>query len=100
MANITVTKEEVAENMKDVLVRTEIEFGKPTTYVTVKMKNGFTIRESTTCVDPNNYDEEIGKKICLENWKIRYGSFSDMPFKKKYINLLTSKYGAESSRIA
>lgn len=66
MANITVTKEEVAENMKDVLVRTEIEFGKPTTYVTVKMKNGFTIRESTTCVDPNNYDEEIGKKICLE----------------------------------
>lgn len=66
MSNITVTKEEVAENMKDVLVRTEIEFGKPTTYVTVKMKNGFTIRESTTCVDPNNYDEEIGKKICLE----------------------------------
>lgn len=66
MANITVTKEEVAENMKDVLVRTEIEFGKPTTYVTVRMKNGFTIRESTTCVDPNNYDEEIGKKICLE----------------------------------
>ncbi|MDD6104150.1 MAG: Gp49 family protein [Bacteroidales bacterium] len=66
MANITVTKEEVAENMKDVLIRTEIEFGKPTTYVTVKMKNGFTIRESTTCVDPNNYDEEIGKKICLE----------------------------------
>lgn len=66
MANITVTKEEVAENMKDVLVRTEIEFGKPTTYVTVRMKNGFAIRESTTCVDPNNYDEEIGKKICLE----------------------------------
>lgn len=66
MANITVTKEEVAENMKDILVRTEIEFGKPTTYVTVRMKNGFTIRESTTCVDPNNYDEEIGKKICLE----------------------------------
>lgn len=66
MANIIVTKEEVAENMKDVLVRTEIEFGKPTTYVTVRMKNGFTIRESTTCVDPNNYDEEIGKKICLE----------------------------------
>lgn len=64
--NITVTKEEVKENMQDVLVRTEIEFGKPTTYVTVRMKNGFTVRESTTCVDPNNYCEEIGKKICLE----------------------------------
>ena len=39
---ITVTPEEVAENMKDVLVRTVVEFGKPCTYVTVRMKNGFT----------------------------------------------------------
>lgn len=29
------------------------------------MKNGFVIRESTTCVDPANYSEEIGKQICL-----------------------------------
>lgn len=63
---ITVTPEEVAENMKDVLVRTVEEFGKPCTYVTVRMKNGFTLRESTTCVDPANYNEEIGKQICLE----------------------------------
>lgn len=35
---ITVTPEEVAENMKDVLVRTVVEFGKPCTYVTVRMK--------------------------------------------------------------
>lgn len=66
MSPITVTKEQVAENMEDVLVRTEVEFGKPTTYVTVRMKNGFTIRESTTCVDPDNYSEELGKQICLK----------------------------------
>lgn len=30
------------------------------------MKNGFTLRESTTCVDPENYNEEIGKEICLK----------------------------------
>ena len=64
--NIKVTPEEVKENMKDVLVRTVVEFGKPCTYVTVKMKNGFTLRESTTCVDPANYNEEIGKEICLK----------------------------------
>ena len=63
---ITVTPEEVAENMKDVLVRTVEEFGKPCTYVTVRMKNGFTLRESTTCVDPSTYSEEIGKEICLK----------------------------------
>ena len=65
-SKITVTPEQVKENMQDVIVRTETEFGKPCTYVTVRMKNGFTLRESTTCVDPANYDEEIGKQICLE----------------------------------
>lgn len=65
MENIKVTQEQVDANMQDVLVRTVVEFGKPTTYVTVRMQNGFTLRESTTCVDPANYDEEIGKAICL-----------------------------------
>ena len=65
MKGVTVTKAQVDENMQDVLVRTVTEFGKPTTYVTVRMKNGFTLRESTTCVDPDNYDEEVGKAICL-----------------------------------
>lgn len=61
-----VTKEEVQANMQDVIVRTVMEFDKPCTYVTVRMKNGFTLRESTTCVDPANYDENIGKEICLK----------------------------------
>lgn len=61
----TVTAEQVRENMQDVIVRTLQDFGKPCTYVTVRMKNGFTLRESTTCVDPANYNEEIGKEICL-----------------------------------
>lgn len=62
---MTITQEMVDDNMKDVKVRTLNDFGKPSTYVTVRMKNGFTLRESTTCVDPANYSEEIGKKICL-----------------------------------
>lgn len=66
MTNIKVTPEEVKENMQDVIVKTLDDFGKPCTYVAVRMKNGFTLRESTTCVDPANYSEEIGKQICLE----------------------------------
>ena len=62
----TVTIEQVMENMQDIIVRTLDDFGKPCTYVTVRMKNGFTLRESTTCVDPANYDENIGKEICLK----------------------------------
>lgn len=34
----TVLINDVLENMKNVLVRTVEEFGKPTTYVTVQMK--------------------------------------------------------------
>ena len=64
--SLKVTQKEVDENMKDVLVRTVEEFGKPSTYVTVKMKNGFILRDSTTCIDPANYSEEIGKEICLK----------------------------------
>lgn len=66
MLKNTVTIEQVKENMQDVIVRTLDDFGKPCTYVTVRMKNGFTLRESTTCVDPANYNEDIGKEICLK----------------------------------
>jgi len=66
MVKNTVTIKQVKENMQDVIVRTLQDFGKPCTYVTVRMKNGFTLRESTTCVDPANYNEEIGKEICLK----------------------------------
>lgn len=83
-----VTAEEVKENMKNVLVRTVVEFDKLCTYVTVRMKNGFILRESTTCVDPKNYSEEIGKKICLERienkvWLLLGYALQDKMFKKK-----------------
>ena len=85
--NIKVTQKEVDENMKDVLVRTVEEFGKPCTYVTVRMKNGFTLRESTTCVDPANYSEEIGKEICLKHiedkiWFLLGYALQDKAFKE------------------
>lgn len=70
----TVTKEMVEDNMRDVKVFTLDAF-KPTTVVQIRMKNGFVITDSTTCVDPANYSEEIGKEILLkrmenEVWKL------------------------------
>lgn len=62
----TVTKEEVMANMRNVVCRTEEMFGKPVTHVSVRMKNGFVLHETTTCVDPENYDERIGRHICLQ----------------------------------
>lgn len=84
--NIKVTQKEVDDNMKDVVVRTITDFGKPHTYVTVRMKNGFILSESTACVDPANYSEEIGKEICLKHiedkiWFLLGYALQDKAFK-------------------
>ena len=39
------------------------------TIVIATLKNGFTIVESSACVDPKNYNEEIGADICKERIK-------------------------------
>lgn len=39
------------------------------TIVSVRLKNGWTITQSSACVDPANYDHEVGKAICMK--KIR-----------------------------
>ncbi|NRT90033.1 Gp49 family protein [Clostridium beijerinckii] len=39
------------------------------TIVVATLVNGFTIVESSACVDPKNYNEEIGAEICKERIK-------------------------------
>ena len=43
--------------------------GEKTTVVRAALRNGFEIVESSSCVSPENYDEAMGREICLE--KIR-----------------------------
>ena len=62
----TVTKEQIAENMKDADVRTAEEYGKIVTDVTVTMKNGFTLHESIAS-DPEDYNKEADKARCLRH---------------------------------
>lgn len=39
------------------------------TIVCVKLENGFVLTESSACIAPANYNEEIGKEICFERIK-------------------------------
>lgn len=66
---LTVTKEMMAENMKDVDVRVAEEYGKIVTDVTVTMKNGFTLHAGVAS-DPENYDKEADKEYCLKSIKM------------------------------
>lgn len=66
MSDIKVTQAEIdlLLNSADVQVRTE--FGK-CTVVTVRLHNGFILTESSACVDPANYDAELGKRLRLQH---------------------------------
>lgn len=66
ISDIKVTQAEIdlLLNSADVQVRTE--FGK-CTVVTVRLRNGFILTESSACVDPANYDAELGKRLCLQH---------------------------------
>lgn len=42
-----------------------------TTVVAVRLPNGFEMVESSSCVDPKAYSDEIGKEICLQRIRER-----------------------------
>lgn len=59
-----------AEYIDEIMENTEIKvlpnvFGK-CTVVAAKLPNGFVIVESSACVDPRNYDEDMGVEICMD----------------------------------
>ena len=63
--NNTVTDEMIEEIMNHSKVTVNTMFGK-CTVVACQLPNGFIIVESSSCVDPKNYDETVGVEICME----------------------------------
>lgn len=61
----------ISQQMVDDFIReTEvITMGDKTTVVRAVLRNGFEIVESSSCVSAENYDEQLGAKICLEHIK-------------------------------
>jgi len=57
---ITVT--DVQRMIKSVKAMT---IGDKTTVVQVTLLNGFILTESSACVDPANYDQQVGADICM-----------------------------------
>ena len=51
--------------------------GKPKTVIVLaRLKNGFTIVESSSCVDPDNFDVNIGVECCCERIKSKIWELS------------------------
>jgi len=54
-----------------IVIRTVHKIGDKTTVVQVTLQNRFLITEASSCVDPANYDEDIGVKICVDRIKTK-----------------------------
>jgi hypothetical protein len=65
MSEIKVTKEHVQAILSASKVE-DTKMGEKSTIVCVTLPNGFVIVQSSSCVDPANYDHELGKKICMQ----------------------------------
>jgi len=60
------------EMVDDFIVRENVyTLGGKTTVVIITLANGFELTESSSCVDPANYSEEIGRRICVERIRDR-----------------------------
>lgn len=63
----------ISQNMVDNFIK-EIhtsKLGEKTTVVRAVLVNGFEIVASSACVDPANYDEDMGRDICVRKIKDR-----------------------------
>lgn len=66
----TVTQEDVSNFIDKV---ESCQIGEKTTLTQVKLKNNFTIEETSSPIDAKNFDMKIGEQICMK--KIKYGTF-------------------------
>ena len=64
----TITQERIDYLIDSATIEVKTVFDK-CTVVALKTVDGFVIVESSACVDAVNYNEEIGKQICMERIK-------------------------------
>ena len=82
MSDIKVTQEQIDILLNNSDIEVKTVFGKCTT-VAVKLKNGFILTESSACVDPANYDAELGKKLCYEHIENRLWELEGYALQKR-----------------
>ena len=82
MSDIKVTQEQIDILLNNSDIEVKTVFGKCTT-VAVKLKNGFILTESSACVDPANYDAELGKKLCLQHIENRLWELEGYALQKR-----------------
>jgi hypothetical protein len=82
MEKNTVTKYDVDAILLKSAFRV-LSYNNKTTVVMATLPSGFVIVESSSCVDPANYDEKIGEEICLDRIKNKIWELEGYCLQKK-----------------
>lgn len=93
----TVTEQDVQQILDESMVTTTKLFDK-TTFVAVQLQNGFVITASSSCVDPANYNEEIGFKECIKQIVDRIWELEGYKLQDKVHNWGKSKKDKEKKK--
>ena len=79
---IKVEKADIDDLLKESEIIVEKKFDSMTV-VWCKLPSGFILHETSACIDPDNYDEEIGKEICMEQIKHKLWELEGYALMKK-----------------
>ena len=82
MSKNTVTQEQIDALMASAIFESVTAAGK-CTIVVAALQNGFVLVESSSCVDPENYDIEIGHKICMKKIEDKLWELEGYALQKK-----------------
>lgn len=81
MIKNTITKEQIDKLIAEAKIDVSTVQEK-CTVVTVTLKSGFILSESSACVDKANYNEQIGVRCCMERIKAKLWEFEGYALQK------------------
>lgn len=61
----TITQQDIDNILANTLIKAK-QFGDKATVLMATLPNGFVIVESSSCIDPANFDMKVGEQICME----------------------------------
>lgn len=87
---MSVTEKQIDDIINNSEIHIDTLFNK-CTVVSIKLPNGFVIVESSACVSPENYDEDLGTEICMKRikdklWELEGYNLQSKLFESSNIN--------------
>lgn len=94
-----IEKKDIDKILKDTFIKVE-KYGDKTTILKATLPNGFVIVESSSCVDPANFDMKVGEEICMDKLVDKIWQLEGYKLQSKKIeNLSTMKKNKSSEEI-